>query len=360
MDKPTEWTYGGKLDWSSADSLRLAPVKPVIDCLVQAIRERWLACYLRTKAVTWDWTVEEWGKVKEYKELTLPYQAFSGIYSDIINLITYSLNYTEDPYIEGLDVPVFWEQEDLLEYLNISNFSKPNRLNSYSADWVFKCYKILNALKIFTTVYYTSYWPVDASSQYTTKEGVQCAPYKSRYRVATISGEGVSWADLMAKYVTQDEDEETSYPGEYIKRSSAHIFYNNENYRGFTASRYRTRYSAYVFGVGNTTVRLTTNYKLYLSFLRGSSSSFIFDNHGDSNVENSIIKYQIEETLTENTDFVFTNYIPISDSFTQPTPPKIGEPSDERAYGLTGYSGSGERRTFVVTTEPDFAFNDNE
>ncbi len=357
MDKPTEWTYGGLLDWSSADTLKLAPWRPAFECIIQAIRERWLACFLRTKARTWDWTTDEWGIVKECPPLSLPFTFAQSIELDIDDLIQWSLNNTQTQYIDGLATPVFWTKAELLEYLEIESFIHVTKLAPVSAAWVYQCYRLLNALQVFAPVYYMSYYPVGSSTQYIIKESVQCAPYKSRYRGARVSGD-VSWADLLAKYAAEAEDEETIYPSTLIKRSAATLF--DDESRGFVAERYKTRYSAYVSGIGNVTVRLTTNYKLYISFLKGPSSSFVFDNHGDSNVENSIIKYQMEETLNENTDFVFTNYIPITDSFTQPTTPEIGGQYDEHTYGLTGYTGSGERRTFVITCEPDFAFKSDE
>jgi len=40
MDAPTEWTFDGQLDWSSADSLRLAPVGLVLQTIIEAIKER--------------------------------------------------------------------------------------------------------------------------------------------------------------------------------------------------------------------------------------------------------------------------------------------------------------------------------
>lgn len=355
MPIPTEWTYGGQLDWTSPESIRFNIIKPYIDCIVQAIRERWLACFLRTKARTWDIYAEEWGTIKDYSILNSTYQAAIDIRNDIEDLIEWSLDYTQSPYMDGLSVPIFWTENSIKQYLEFDSLIKIDKLYPLSAEWAYQCYKILNALKIFSPVYYMTYFPSASSTEYTIKEGVQCGPYKSRYRGASMGGD-VSWSDLMAKYAITPEDEETTYSGEYLKRSAAYIFY--EGNRGFAAERYRTRYSAYIFGIGSATVRLTTTYKLYLSFLRGSSSGFTFDNHGDVNVENSIIKYQMEETLSENTDFIFTNYIPISDSFTQPTVPQIGEPEDQRAYGLTGYSNSGERRTFVITCEPIFSFKD--
>jgi len=44
MDAPTEWTYGGLLDWSSADSLKLAPVGMATRCIVEALKERGFDC----------------------------------------------------------------------------------------------------------------------------------------------------------------------------------------------------------------------------------------------------------------------------------------------------------------------------
>jgi len=43
MDAPTEWTYGGQIDWSSADSLRLAPAGLVLQTIIEAVKERYAA-----------------------------------------------------------------------------------------------------------------------------------------------------------------------------------------------------------------------------------------------------------------------------------------------------------------------------
>ena len=48
MDAPTEWTYGGKIDWSSPEKLKFLPVQLPLRCIIEAIKERHNATPLET------------------------------------------------------------------------------------------------------------------------------------------------------------------------------------------------------------------------------------------------------------------------------------------------------------------------
>lgn len=352
MDKPTEWTYGGQLNWSSADKLKLSPWKPAFECIIQAIRERWLACFLSTKAETWDLAAEEWGTVKECTPLTFPYALALSIERDIDNLIEWSLNNTQEPYIEGLASPVFWTKGDLLEYLEIETFIPVKKLYPISAEWAYQCYQILNALKVFATAYNMSYFGADGT-QIERKEYLHCGPY----RYLQKSGGGETWAEAQSNFSGATE---TEVSGDSLANALKYSYTRGDVPDQYGIGRLKPRYHVFIYGSGPAKVRLETEYKFYTSFLSmNTSGQTIFDNHGDLNVENSIIKYQMSETLAKDADFVFSNFIPMSDNFNAAPLPTSAQYS-WAGYGQIGTSYSEEIRTHVITCEPDFAFTDDD
>ena len=307
---------------------------------------------MRTKAATWNAVAEEWGTIKDYSILNSTYQAAMDIRNDIEDLIEWSLDYTQSPYIDGLSTPIFWTENSIKQYLGFDSLIKIDKLYPLSAEWAYQCYKILNALKIFSPVYYMSYFS-ETGTQITRKESVYCGPY----RYLRKQGGGATWSEALSNF---SSDTEVEVSGDLYTNTLKYSFVRAPSGipDQYGVARFKPRYNAFLFGEGPVTVRLESEYSLYMSFLTPDPmSSFTFNSHNDLNVENSLLKYQMSETLLSNSDFIFSNYMPMADSFNSPPLPSSSL-YNWIGYGQTGTSSSGERRTYVITCEPTFSFID--
>lgn len=148
MDAPTEWTYGGLLDWSSADSLRLAPVGMAVRCIVEALKERAEAAnYTLPAILSGDWNPLRFAS----------YDFFAAIQDSITALLSpvtigdSSVNfYKHDVDIttyQRSEVPVNWTEASILSAIDASSRLELKRLNPFASEWFFQQYQILNTMR---------------------------------------------------------------------------------------------------------------------------------------------------------------------------------------------------------------------
>ena len=144
MDAPTEWTYGGLLDWSSADSLKLAPVGMACRCIIEALKERAEAANYTLPAIL----------TADYNPFEIPSTMINAIQSSITNLLTSGLSsvnfYKHDVDITTYDVlqnPIDWAEDTILSAIGAESRLLHLHLNPYSAAWAFQQYQILNLMR---------------------------------------------------------------------------------------------------------------------------------------------------------------------------------------------------------------------
>lgn len=137
MDAPTEWTYGGQLDFSSADTLKLAPPGMPIYCIVEALKEKATSSnYTLPSILTADWN-----------PLQPPYPVISTIQTAVNTLISKYCNHqTGGGDFTGLSEPPLWTELDILSVIGASERIVPERLD-LMREWIFQQYQILNLLR---------------------------------------------------------------------------------------------------------------------------------------------------------------------------------------------------------------------
>jgi len=142
MDAPTEWTYGGLLDWSSADSLKLAPVGMATRCIIEALKERAEAANYTLPAIL----------SAEWEPLRIGYPVVSAIQDSVTALIIKFCNHTDSGgdwtgLADAADVAPQWTEPDVLAVLEAPARLELKRLNPFSSEWFFQQYQILNLLR---------------------------------------------------------------------------------------------------------------------------------------------------------------------------------------------------------------------
>jgi len=159
MDAPTEWTYGGKLDWSSADSLKLAPEGMVIRCIVETLKEKAAAAnYTLPEILSADWN-----------PLNVPYDVATAIQTAVTALVPLFCNHTDNAgdwsgLSDASAVAPVWTEAAILAALGTESRLVPARLG-LSREWVFQQYQILNMLRwikkqLYFLKTYTRGWAV--------------------------------------------------------------------------------------------------------------------------------------------------------------------------------------------------------
>jgi len=153
MDAPTEWTYGGEVDWSSPDTLRLLPVEYVLRPIIEAVKERHRPDYYYSGL----------DSVLEYAPLRP-----LGYYVRTINNILMSLignfyyngkggyvsEFPDNWNGRATSIPV-WSHASLLQYLN---YEKRFSVFSNFAEWAFQTYKMLNMLRHYKYTIFLNYY----------------------------------------------------------------------------------------------------------------------------------------------------------------------------------------------------------
>ena len=127
MDAPTEWTYGGKIDWTSIETLKLAPLGMVLRTINAAIYERCLGIGIALLN-------------------PLDFLSYNNIYYHC-NILRFSGHFINcNKTITDENTRPYWKNSDIEEALGEELISI-NRLMPISADWAFQQYKIINLMK---------------------------------------------------------------------------------------------------------------------------------------------------------------------------------------------------------------------
>lgn len=146
MDAPAEWTYGGQLDFSSADTLRLAPEGMAIRCIVEALKERAEAAnYTLPEILSADWN-----------PLNVPYDVVCSVQDSVTTLLTTVLRYTKRAnfYKHDVDIstyaynetPICWTETNALTAIGAEARIVPVRLG-LSREWIYQQYQLLNLMR---------------------------------------------------------------------------------------------------------------------------------------------------------------------------------------------------------------------
>ncbi len=141
MDAPTEWTYGGQLDWTSADALRLAPTGMAMRCIVEDLKEKAaVTSYTLPSLLSADWN-----------PLNIPCDFASAIQSAVTALMALFVNHTDaggdwSGLSDANDIAPAWTEADILAALGVESRIIPQRLGLLR-EWVYQQYQILNLLR---------------------------------------------------------------------------------------------------------------------------------------------------------------------------------------------------------------------
>jgi len=146
MDAPTEWTYGGQLNWSSADSLRLAPIGMAVRCIVEALKERAEAAnYTLPDILTAPYNPLEiqstmvndiQSAITGLLSIVPRYTTYANFYKHDIDILTYGLN----------DIPTTWTELNIFASTDYPTRIVPVRLGLLR-EWIYQQYQILNLLR---------------------------------------------------------------------------------------------------------------------------------------------------------------------------------------------------------------------
>lgn len=141
MDAPVDWTYGGQLDFSSADALRLAPEGMAIRCIVETLKEKAEAAnYTLPEILSSDWG-----------PLNVPYAVTTAIQSAATALMPLFCNHTDNGgdwsgLSDASVVAPAWTEAVILAAIGAESRLVPARLG-LSREWIFQQYQILNLLR---------------------------------------------------------------------------------------------------------------------------------------------------------------------------------------------------------------------
>jgi hypothetical protein len=199
MEAPSDWTYGGHLDWSSADTLRLAPMGMAIRCIVEALKERAEAAnYALPEILTTDWN-----------PLRTPYEVVSAIQESVTTLLTTVSRYTKRAnfYKNDVDIltyaynetPATWTEASALTAIGASARIVPARLGLLR-EWVYQQYQLLNLMRQCVAdnfmlyergyVFSTSEWKYYYGEGYSQSEAEADYQYRGTYENNLPRGKG--------------------------------------------------------------------------------------------------------------------------------------------------------------------------
>ena len=139
MDAPTDWTYGGQIDWSSPAKLKLLPVQMPLRCIIEALRERCSVIpYLPSILST---SFNPLATIKEYAD---------AIQSAVTTLISYNrfARHTDEGRWGTIYSPAIplWTEADLLTTIGATKRLVPDKLETLG-EWLYQQYQILNLLR---------------------------------------------------------------------------------------------------------------------------------------------------------------------------------------------------------------------
>ena len=162
MDAPTEWTYGGLIDWSSPAKLKLLPVQLPMRCIVEALNERYAAHGSTAAAM-----MRTFGEVTPLAPLMETYNPLAKI-SDYAKAVQWCVtrmikgfgihdmnNYLKHTAATGGDFTGYehyyfppWNETEMLAAIGAEKrIAVPSLLAPLSADWFFQQYQLLNLMR---------------------------------------------------------------------------------------------------------------------------------------------------------------------------------------------------------------------
>lgn len=215
MEAPTEWTYGGQLDWSSPESLKLAPVGMCLRCIVEAIKERIFdsASYSYSGLINPTVFTQTWNPFWPVSFVVMAidqmiYEFRVGAVFSSGDLAYRYLDHRD--YLSGdftgLEYPssissVAWNDAGLLDYCDIDSFIYYNRSTPYlqpvDPEWLYQAYKILNAFKYIG--HYLSlfdFYEGSGTSYRGTKSYENCAGKSTAVELSTDVLSSLNYEDL--------------------------------------------------------------------------------------------------------------------------------------------------------------------
>ncbi len=260
MDAPTEWTYDGQLDWSSADSLRLAPSGLVFRVIIEAVKERYAAIGISAPALF----------TTDFNPLAPAKTYIDAIQAAVTDLLSRYVNHADHSgdWTGQTQIPA-WTEAAMLTAIEAEERFILYPLSVLSAEWCFQQYQILNLLRW----QYVEYPEVDASNSVTEEHGA--------------SGDRAGAIALYNEHTWQSTG--TGVPSAY-------------SYRTYSGSYgiYRVRWK-YTFGTYNTVPK---DVDLYFWITKASSPSYAtggtseFEANGEALSENTFYKHESFEGVT--------------------------------------------------------------
>jgi hypothetical protein len=145
----TDWETGEydtgetfTLDWTSADTLRHAPLLPVIEALRQAVIERYRAA---------QWTVSSILKDPITPHTVNLYLVCSVIDFAIADLIPRFVNHTDNGGnwhgVSPLEIAPPWTESAICDAIGCASLDHVSQNTPPSPDWAIQCHSVLNLLR---------------------------------------------------------------------------------------------------------------------------------------------------------------------------------------------------------------------
>ena len=291
MDAPTEWTYGGKLDWSSADSLKLVPIGMGCRCIIEALKERAEAANYTLPAIL----------TADYNPFQVLSNIIPAIQSSVTALLALFCNHTDNGGDwSGLSyVAPAWTEADILTTLEIESRLSLAKLNPISAAWAHQQYQILSLLK----------WIKNTFTSYRDIHNLDVSNWKYDRKTAFVSSDPwftpppYNWETAESYYNESFSTIQTGQYNTYVPPSFGAA-------NGIHASRYTydiLRDSKQVYIRDLPAINKTADFYIYtqLPSLYLLYSTAVFDSQGDSFVENAYNKAAIIENETLSTEIMF-------------------------------------------------------
>jgi hypothetical protein len=335
MTAPTEWTYGGLVDWTSENSLKLTPYEYVLRPIIEAIKEKagaakpYYGSFWDDIGTMYKSLLIESSNPLEFKAFN-PLETFAGYAEDIHHIISKLIpefvNHTDTSgdWSRNANFPM-WDEESILNSIgateriasdSFGNFDyNAVKLNPYTIrEWVYQNYLILNKLKWVKRLFSVDYWKQS---------------YKWR------GGGGDSWDEAESNflaypgwYVVTDYGEQPNAPGIY---SSAGISHGSTHYYDFNR-----RVTS--VGVKNLPeLHKSIDYYMYIEKATSALSydSEVFDGQGDGFTEDKWNKVS-EVSETSDSEIIF----PWFTNETPALPPNRPLPFVLKGYSAGAWNGN--------------------
>lgn len=196
MAAPTEWTYDGQLDWSSADSLRLAPSGLVFRVIIEAVKERYAAIGISAPALL----AAEFNPLAPVKTYI---DTIQSAMTDLMNCgpwLAFVKHTDSGGDWSGQNIYIIpkWTEADMLAAIGAEERLVLYPLSVLSAEWFFQQYQLLNLLK----------WTYASYNIKFTEASWACM--KKYVETDYFPSEAEAQADAISQYNSADWDESSA------------------------------------------------------------------------------------------------------------------------------------------------------